>query len=634
MEETNKLRASLGLAPLKVEGAANGGSGGGDIGGGGEEDEAAAEQRRRAEEQAKALGGTLIPNSKKNEVHVPPENWSEKSKADKIREKIKQRRIKREQVRKHDWDVYVLRILLNVPSSTRRRLRVGISVQESRLLSLRKLGDSDSEEGDTATNWVDRQKEVQRAKLEAAKRAKALEELDDEFGVGFIVDEDSKKTRASAYDRKDLSGLKVEHDVDHFAEGKSVILTLKDADVLDDEAADTLVNVNMADDDHARKRVDDAKKARTGYNAYDMEEVDELTGEVKRKNMLDKYDEEIEGLRKKAFVIGQEGKFSAEEERERERKKIKERLKLNARRLESLESPAMRIVSDYMTKEEADAKFKKPKKKKKKLKQKMLKADDLLAGAEESFGRRTRSKTAKAAQEEKEVGGFRRVGGLDDEDEDDGLEIKPEVSNIKVEEEDEEQNLDAALEKARRMKQSLLAARAAATEEEAASDLAAERVLREVKSEPVKTEEEDATAGSEFIPTFEDQQAAGSSIILNETAEFCRNLGSRQMSHEMELGRYRKKKGDRRRGTGATEVDDGLLDFEESLMTSATRQHEERRGRWEEVSFKTMRKAELKKKLKKSHSMSQRKSRHKMELKKRLVDWKKVEECRFCCLQV
>ena len=32
------------------------------------------------------------------------------------------------------------------------------------------------------------------------------------------------------------------------------------------------------------------------------------------------------------------------------------------------ESPALRIASDYMSREEADAKFKKPKKKKKKVK--------------------------------------------------------------------------------------------------------------------------------------------------------------------------------------------------------------------------------------------------------------------------
>ncbi len=75
--------------------------------------------------------------------------------------------------------------------------------------------------------------------------------------------------------------------------------------------------------------------------------------------------------------------------------------------------------------------------------------------------------------------------------------------------------------------------------------------------------------------------------MLNETAEFCRNLGARQMSYEMEQGRRRQQQQHRPDAS----VDDDLLDFEESLRSGATRRHEERmrdrpseRGRWEEVS--------------------------------------------------
>ncbi len=209
---------------------------------------------------------------------MPAENWSDKTQADKIRERIKQRRVKRE--------------------------------QESKLLSLRKLGESDSEEeggADRATSWVEKQKAALKAKQEAAKRAKMLEELDDEFGVGSIVEEEAKREREKAYDRAELSGIKVrrklshsrekktsrrptfqvEHDASHFKEGQSVILTLKDSDVLADEegANSTLVNVNMADDDRTRKRLDDAKKARVGYNAYDMEEVS--TGVLEQRGFLE-----------------------------------------------------------------------------------------------------------------------------------------------------------------------------------------------------------------------------------------------------------------------------------------------------------------------------------------------------------
>ena len=48
---------------------------------------------------------------------------------------------------------------------------------------------------------------------------------------------------------QDLTGLKVEHDQDAFIEGRTTILTLKDAGILDEDATDVLVNPNMLDDE-------------------------------------------------------------------------------------------------------------------------------------------------------------------------------------------------------------------------------------------------------------------------------------------------------------------------------------------------------------------------------------------------
>ena len=59
-----------------------------------------------------------------------------------------------------------------------------------------------------------------------------LAEMDDEFGVGNLVKEDARKDKAVAYDSGNLTGLKVEHDSSRFEDGKSVILTLKDNDIL------------------------------------------------------------------------------------------------------------------------------------------------------------------------------------------------------------------------------------------------------------------------------------------------------------------------------------------------------------------------------------------------------------------
>lgn len=87
-----------------------------------------------------------------------------------------------------------------------------------------------------------------------------------------------KKDQARQYSNSNLSGLKVEHSTDRFGTGQSVILTLKDSDILDEAAEDTLVNVNIMDQERLEKKKEEAKKAKAGYNAYEMEEVDPLTG--------------------------------------------------------------------------------------------------------------------------------------------------------------------------------------------------------------------------------------------------------------------------------------------------------------------------------------------------------------------
>lgn len=475
---------------------------------------------------AKKEGGSLIPNSNKYEVHKPAKNMAEKTEADKIRERIKMRRIKRE--------------------------------QEAKLLTLKKLGDSD-DEGDAANSWVERQKKIQKEKQEAAKRAKMLEELDDEFGVGSLVDEEVKKEKERQYRSSDLRGLKVEHGAERFQEGKAVILTLKDADILDEDGQDTLVNVNIMDDEKLEKRKEEIKKAKVGYNAYDMEEIDELTGEIKKKSMLDKYDEEIDGEKKSSFTIGRDGEYL--EDVEKQKKKIKAKLQMKAKTLESLELPQMKVVSDYYTAEE-QAKFKKPKKKKK-VKKKILKADDLLDNATTSFG----SRSKKEKEDDQPVMQIRGSLPMDIDEEDEGtLDIKPDLSNIKAEVEDEEDDLDLAiaLQKARRLKQK-------SNRQKDVADL----IKEEVEKNPTIKQEQSELTGSEFISTFDDDTAikGNKQIILNETAEFCRNLGARQVSYET---------ASKSKPHTQDEVDDDLREFEESLSRGKAKE-ERRRGKWEVV---------------------------------------------------
>ena len=77
---------------------------------------------------------------------------------------------------------------------------------------------------------------------------KLLDELDEEFGVGSLVEEEKKDFHKNAYTAKDLKGLKVGHSLLGFRDESSLILTLKDQEVLG-EGDDVLVNVNMIENE-------------------------------------------------------------------------------------------------------------------------------------------------------------------------------------------------------------------------------------------------------------------------------------------------------------------------------------------------------------------------------------------------
>ena len=109
------------------------------------------------------------------------------------------------------------------------------------------LGEESSDEDD-ASKWIEKQRKKVAAKEAAEKRAKELEEFDNEFGVDTLVTNTLKEDRQKEYDSKNLKGLKVGRipmhgfnwcfQVGHSAEAfgeKSTILTLADGDILDDK---------------------------------------------------------------------------------------------------------------------------------------------------------------------------------------------------------------------------------------------------------------------------------------------------------------------------------------------------------------------------------------------------------------
>jgi U4/U6.U5 tri-snRNP-associated protein 1 len=311
-------------------------------------------------------------------------------------------------------------------------------------------------------------------KKQAQKRAKMLEEMDQEFSHGDISEREYANVKKRNYRDRDLKGLKVEHDFSSFTEDKQVVLTLKDQDILNDEG-DTLVNVNMLDDERYKKNVINRKQNPNtyGYDVYE-EELDEF-GNLSQRSILKKYDEELEGKKKTSFVIGQGHELQAEERRRQQEIKAK----LQNKTLESLNTEPLQLASEYYNETEL-TKFKKPKKKIKKLRQK-LKADDLLdmvseTGPTSNLGSRKKLETQ-------------------------AVPIKEDPADL------EDDDLEQILSKARRIKQKELIIKREIPIENVA-------IKAEVKEEQNSDEESAYKLRSE-----------GGNIVLNQTAEFCRTLG-------------------------------------------------------------------------------------------------------------
>ena len=168
VEETNKLRAKLGLKPLNVD-------------------------KKEEEDEQSDQPGVLIPGDRDKTRHLAPEHWGHRDQAKKLREKLTVNKEKRK--------------------------------VNTKLMAVKGLGESDSEDDD-ASKWIERQKKKAKEKEEAEKRAKAMEQLDEEFGVGDIVEEGLKNKRQQAYSGKNLKGLRVEHSSEAFQE-RETVLTLK-----------------------------------------------------------------------------------------------------------------------------------------------------------------------------------------------------------------------------------------------------------------------------------------------------------------------------------------------------------------------------------------------------------------------
>jgi U4/U6.U5 tri-snRNP-associated protein 1 len=341
---------------------------------------------------------------------------------------------------------------------------------------------SDDESNETATDWIEKSRKLQEERMMAAKREQMLREMDEDVEAD---DHKSVSERPPVYSTRDLAGLTVEHSKEAFMEGKSVVLTLKDAHVLDEDEPDVLYNVNLLDSEKAEKNVE-LKKCKPDYNPYMDDEFDEF-GVLKEKKILEKYDEEIEGEKPKSFQLGAHGGLTAEEVEEE--RKIRARLSLKG---ESLQYSTGNVASEYYSQEEM-VQFKKPKKKKRVVR-KALKADDLLPLddiGKDHGSRHTLSDSKMDVQVKQE--------NIDMED------VVPERANdvSDMEEDEAEADLQKALQRARRVKAS-------------------------VKIGGVERVGEMLSNTAQMQSKLKTEQPEGQGkIVLSSIAEFCRTVGEK-----------------------------------------------------------------------------------------------------------
>lgn len=390
------------------------------------------------------------------------------------------------------------------------------ALKQKRLLNqklgkVKTLGEDEPWLDDTAA-WVERSRKQAKEKELAEKRAKLLEEMDEEFGVSNLVEQEFAQRKKDSYSSRDLKGLTVQHKMESFKEGQTVILTLQDKGVLD-ENEDVLVNVGLVDKEKAEKNVE-LKKKKPDYKPYDEEEsVDDMVM-LKPKSVLSKYDEEIDGEKKKSFRLNAGGFVGGE--RERELQAIRESLHNQA---QTLEMPALTIASEYYTPQEMVG-FKKTKRRVKKIrkKEKVVRADELLTDDSRNtdFGSRSRGRGRRQVEDDAEDEDFSqdegssskvvdviqqsddiRMADMDISDEDDF--IVPE-SETNIEEDEAEQELQKQLEKQRKLKQKQLLKDSG------------EKVVQHLR-EVGKTKDE------------EDDPDKKNNIVFNATSEFCRTLG-------------------------------------------------------------------------------------------------------------
>jgi len=148
-------------------------------------------------------------------------------------------------------------------------------------LSGKTLGEADGEEEDLMA-WIKRTKKREKEATKKGKEVHTEEKQRDEYTSSICP-------FLSVLTIENLEGLRVGHDIGDIQEGNGVILTLKDRGVLedDDEDNDELVSTSLVEKERLKQNLENKIK-KPKYDPY-AEDYDVVTGE---KKILSKYDEE------------------------------------------------------------------------------------------------------------------------------------------------------------------------------------------------------------------------------------------------------------------------------------------------------------------------------------------------------
>jgi len=246
VEETNKLRAKLGLAPLRVSPEQAPPESSSAASGDGEEVLELSVDDTNALREKLGLP-PLRTSSKKEIIHKPAENDREASEA---AERIKQARLRRE-----------------LESQTKK------TFGESTLAD---------EADDSALSWAEQMRRKKAEEKKSTKQSKSKRKSGENEG----------------YDEKDLEGMQVAHSLNDLEVGATTVLTLADAPLLSESLDNNtakksiginendvaLENVNLTEN---KKQQDGLRKKRMlemgmgragGYAGFDDEEFEELGG--------------------------------------------------------------------------------------------------------------------------------------------------------------------------------------------------------------------------------------------------------------------------------------------------------------------------------------------------------------------